>query len=112
MDYPVFDEGDYFERENEARTGFAEAEKPYMIRSLIKHLELTDDYQDNEELGVFAYSLIYEYQHYCGEKYCPKPDDNSFKDAVNEVVINHFHEEFNSFLEYFKELYELGREVA
>lgn len=64
--YPVLDESDYYERETEYQTAFAESAKNDLAESLSKHFSV----KNTRELKALALELNTECQRYYGNDSC------------------------------------------
>lgn len=69
-DYPVLDEDDYNERENEYISDYANGAKDDLAKSLAIHLGLPEEMQTDPDLIEVAYRLNVECQHYYGHDSC------------------------------------------
>jgi len=65
-DYPVLDEGDFSELENEEREACAEQSKKEVAQVLVKVFGLPEDMEDNSEMLDLCFSLQIEHQYQSG----------------------------------------------
>lgn len=68
--YPVLDDSDCSERENEAAREFAEEEQDRLARAISKHLGLSDEIAESDEMLELAYLLSLECQMTWGLDSC------------------------------------------
>ena len=88
VDYPVLDEDNFYERENEYQTDYAESSKDELAKAIVTHLGLPEELATDTDMLQLAFELNVECQRYYGNDSCinvypfREPDDSDWERVV------------------------------